>query len=142
MRLGSGLIFRDILDQKHTLPFEPSGALVHKPHNNKATWPPGGRGGTLIFSNIRRLRSFFLVQNFEFQYFIGFSEKKNIFSVMKILWTFFGGHHKIGLYLGLISMHFRGFFRSRYKMGIYFGLLKFHIFLGCLKFRIFFGSER
>ena len=32
-------------------------------------------GGTLIFSYIRRLGSFCLVQNFEFQYFLGFSEK-------------------------------------------------------------------
>ena len=28
---------------------------------------------------------------------------------MKILLIFFGGHHKIGLYLGVISMHFRVF---------------------------------
>ena len=39
-------------------------------------YPRGGGGGTLIFSCIRRLRSsFFLVQNFEFQYFLEFSEK-------------------------------------------------------------------
>ena len=35
---------------------------------------PGG-GGTLIFSHIRRLGPFFGVQNSEFQYFLGFSEK-------------------------------------------------------------------
>ena len=36
--------------------------------------PP--QGGTLIFSYIRRLGPFFfLVQNFEFRYFLGFSEK-------------------------------------------------------------------
>ena len=75
----------------------------------------GGRvlpqGSTLIFSYIRRLGSFFLVKNFEFQYFLGFSEKM-IFWGMKILWIFFflgGGHHKIGLYLGIISLHFRVF---------------------------------
>ena len=34
-------------------------------------------------------------------------QKMNIFLGMKILWIFFGGHHKIGLYLGVISMHFR-----------------------------------
>ena len=28
---------------------------------------------------------------------------------MKILWIFLGGHHKIGLYLGAISMHFTVF---------------------------------
>ena len=33
-------------------------------------------GGGMIFSYIRRLWSFFGVQNFEFQYFGGFSEKK------------------------------------------------------------------
>ena len=36
---------------------------------------PGPRGGTLIFSHIRRLGPFFWVQNSEFQYFFGFSEK-------------------------------------------------------------------
>ena len=29
----------------------------------------------------------------------------NIFLGMTILWIFLGGHHKIGLYLGVISMH-------------------------------------
>ena len=33
------------------------------------------QGGTLIFSNIRRLGPFFWGQNSEFQYFFGFSEK-------------------------------------------------------------------
>ena len=37
------------------------------------------------------------VQNFEFQYFLGF-QKLNIFWDMMILWIFLGGHHKIGLY--------------------------------------------
>ena len=32
----------------------------------------------------------------------------------------FGGHHKIRLYLGIISMHFWGLFlRSRYRMGVF-----------------------
>ena len=35
----------------------------------------GGRKGTLLFSYIRRLESFFLVQNFEFEYFWGFQKK-------------------------------------------------------------------
>ena len=37
--------------------------------------PSQGVGGTLIFSHIRRLGLFFWVQNSEFQYFWGFSEK-------------------------------------------------------------------
>ena len=69
---------------------------------------PQGRGYSDI-SYICRLGSFFWVQNFEFQYILGFSEKINIFWGMKILCIFFGGHHKIGLYLGVISMHFRVF---------------------------------
>ena len=65
-------------------------------------------GCTLIFLYIHRLGSFFGVQNFESHYFWGFSEKMNIFG-MKILWIFVWGHHKIGLYLGGISMYFRVF---------------------------------
>ena len=34
----------------------------------------GGGGGTLIFSYIRRLGSFLGVQNFLFQYFLGFTD--------------------------------------------------------------------
>ena len=58
---------------------------------------PGGGGGTGIFSHIRRLGPFFWVQNSEFQYFFGFSEKLIFFGGMKILWIFCWGHHKIGL---------------------------------------------
>ena len=60
---------------------------------------------------------------------------------MKILWIFFGGHHKIGLYFGVISMHFMVFFKVKVQNGGYFfGLLvKFQIFFeGCLKFLICF----
>ena len=51
-----------------------------------------------------------------------------------------GGHHNIGLYLGVISMHFRVILlRSRYRMGdIFFGCYNFKYFWGCLKFLIFF----
>ena len=38
--------------------------------------PGEGGGGTLIFSYIRRLGSFLGVQNFEFQYFLGFQKNK------------------------------------------------------------------
>ena len=56
----------------------------------KGTVFPGGGGGTLIFSHICRLGPFFGVQNSEFQYFLGFSEKFIFFGGMKILWIFFG----------------------------------------------------
>ena len=46
---------------------------------------------------------------------------------MDIFW----GHHKIGLYFGVIFVPFRVFFlSSRYRTGIFFGLLKFQIFFG------------
>ena len=46
---------------------------------------------------------------FEFQYFLGFFRKMNIFWGLKILWIFFWGYPKIGLVLGVISMYFRVF---------------------------------
>ena len=77
----------------------------------------GGGGGTLIFSYIRRLGSFFGVQKFEFQYFIFFffflggegGSEKYFFLGYENLKIYFWGHRKIGLYLGVISMHFRVF---------------------------------
>ena len=41
-----------------------------------------------------------------------------------IIW----GHYKIGLYLGVISMHFRAFFKVKVQYGGFFwGLLKFKL---------------
>ena len=65
---------------------------------------PGGEG-ILIFSYIRRLGPFFGVQNFEFQYFWGF-QKNDYFWGYEDFVDIFWGHHKIGLYLGVISMLF------------------------------------
>ena len=50
---------------------------------------------------------------------------------MKILWILFLGHHKIGLYLGVISMHFGG--------GEW--LLKFQTFFGVLGIFDIFGGD-
>ena len=61
---------------------------------------------------------------------------------MKILWIFFWGHHKIGLYIGVISMHFKSFLKVKVQNGggVFFGVAKIsNIFLGCLKFLIFLG---
>ena len=62
------------------------------------------------FSYVRRIGSFFVGggQKFEFQHFGGFSENE-YFLGYEDLWIFFGEHLKIGLYLGVISMHFRVF---------------------------------
>ena len=57
----------------------------------------GGRsGGTLIFLYIRRLRPYFGVKYFEFQYIFGGGVLKNeYFWGMKILWIFFWGSSQI-----------------------------------------------
>ena len=62
-------------------------------------------GGTLIFSYIRRLGPFFGVQNFEFQYFRGF-QKNEYFWGYEDFVDILLDHYKIGLDLGVISMHF------------------------------------
>ena len=70
----------------------------------------------------------FKILNFDI---FGVFRKMNIILGMKILWVFFWGHHKIGLYLGVISMHFRVFPQGQgTEWGIFFGLLTFRIFLG------------
>ena len=81
------------------------------------------------FSYIRRPRLFFRVKVFEFNIFGGF-KLTEYFSGIKILWILFGGHHKIGLYLEIISMHFRVFSEGQgSEWRIFFGLLKFQIFI-------------
>ena len=69
---------------------------------------PQGGGGTLIFSYIHRLSPFFWVQNFEFRYFFGFQKNKYFLGYENFM-DIFLGHHKIGLYLEVISMHFKVF---------------------------------
>ena len=75
--------------------------------------------GTLICSYIRRLGPFFLCfKILNFNIFGGF-QKKNFFWDMKILLISILGHHKIGLDLGVISMHSRFFYlRSRYRIRV------------------------
>ena len=59
--------------------------------------------------------------------FFGVFRKIIIFWGMKILWIFFWGHHKIGLYFGVIFMHFRVLVQNG------------DIFLGCQNFKKIFG---
>ena len=59
---------------------------------------------------------------------------------IKILWIFFfwgggvgggGGHHKFGLYLEVISMHFRVFCKGKLsELGIFFWAAKISNFFG------------
>ena len=56
---------------------------------------------------------------------------------------FLGCHHKIGLYLGVISMHLWSFFKGKVQNGGYFwGFLKFQTFFGVAKIPDIFGGER
>ena len=77
-----------------------------------SAYGPGGGGGgdTEIFSYFihTSARVIFCVQNFEFQYFLGFSEKEYFWGHEDFV-DIFWGHHKIGPYLGVISMRFRVF---------------------------------
>ena len=70
----------------------------------------GGGGGTQILSYmyLRRLVHFWVVQYFKFQYFWGF-QKNEYFLGNEEFVDIFWGHHKIGLHLGVISMHLRVF---------------------------------
>ena len=55
----------------------------------------------------------------------------NIFGGMKIWWIFVLGHHKTGLYLGVISMHFSAFSKGHCTEWGYFWVGKnFKHFLG------------
>ena len=69
--------------------------------------------------------------------------KMNIFGVWTFCGYFFGGQTKIGLYLGVISMHFRVFSKGQgTEWGIFLGVAKIsNIFWGCLKLLIIFGGE-
>ena len=59
---------------------------------------------------------------------------------MKILWIFFGGHHKIRLYFEVISMHIRVFSEGQdTEWRIFLGLLKIsNNYSRCMKFLLFF----
>ena len=72
------------------------------------TYSQGGGGGYSEICIIRRLGLFLRFKFLNFNIFGGF-QKNEYFLGMKILWIFLEGHHKIGLYLGVISMHFRVF---------------------------------
>ena len=71
---------------------------------------------------------------------MGFQKNEYFLGILN-LWILFRGHHNIGLYLGVISIHFRAFFRSRYRIWNIFLVAKISIFGGCLKFLIYFWGE-
>ena len=78
------------------------------PYRLLAGFHTGGGGGTLIFSYIRRVGSFFGFKILNFNIFGGF-QKNEYFWGYEDFVDMFWGHHKFGLYLGGISMHLRVF---------------------------------
>ena len=73
-----------------------------------------------MFSYICRLGSFFGFKILNFNIFGGFQKNKYGYEdFVDIFW----GHHKIGLYIGYISMHFRVLFKVIVQNG--------DIFCGC-----------
>ena len=109
--------------------------------HNLANCPP--RGVLWYFHTYVGSGNFTGFKILNFNIFWSFQKNEYLLGI-KISWIFFGGHHNIGLYLGVISMHFRVFFKVKVQNGEYFFscYIKFLIFWGCLKFLIFFGGER
>ena len=83
----------------------------------------GGGGGVLIVLYIRRLRLFFEFKILNFNIFWGF-QKNEYFLGYEDFVDIFWGHHKIGLYLGIISMQIWVFLRARYRIGGIFWVAK------------------
>ena len=66
-------------------------------------------GGTLRFLYILRLGLFFGFKILNFNIFWGFIKNKYFWGYEGFVDIFLECHHKIGLYLGVISMYFRVF---------------------------------
>ena len=81
---------------------------------------PGGYSDIFIHS----LSQFFGFKTLNFNIFSGF-RKNEYFLRYEDFVDIFGGHHKIGLYLGVISMHFRVFSKGQgTEWGIFLGVAK------------------
>ena len=92
---------------------------------------------------VHRLRLFWGVKNFEFQYFWGFSENWIFFGVWRFCWYFFGDSPKLDNIYRYFYAFLGIFWKSRYRMEDIFWAAKISkIYFGCLKFLIFFVNGR
>ena len=82
----------------------------------------------------------FKILNINIFLFLFFFQKNEYLLGIKILWIFFGGHHNIGLYLRVISMHFRVFFKVNVQNGEYLLVAKISIFWRVLEIPDIFGG--
>ena len=85
-------------------------------------YKPGGGGGTLIFSHIRRLGPFFGFKILNFNIFWGFQKNEYFLGVLRFV-NIFGGSSQNWASLRVISMLFRVFFKVKVQ--------NWDIFLGC-----------
>ena len=78
----------------------------------------GGYSDIYIHTQAQVIFYGFTILNFKN---FGVFRKINICLGMKILWNIFWGRHKIGLYLGVISMHLGSFLKVKVHNGDIFG---------------------
>ena len=97
--------------------------------------PRGEGGGTLIFSYIRRLGSFYWVQNFEFQYFFRFSEKWIFLGVWRFCGYFLGSSQNWTIFICILGSFLKVKVQNE---GYFFELLKFQYFWGAWNSFFFF----
>ena len=94
----------------------------------------GGGGGTLILSYIHRLRLFFWVQNFEFQYFLGFQKNEYCFGCEDFVDIYWDPIIR-GSFLCILG----SFLKVKVQNGSIFWAAKIsNIVLWCLKFLLLF----
>ena len=77
-----------------------------------------------------------------FNNFWGFQKNKYIFGYEDVVEIWGGGHHKIGLYLGVISMRLKGFSYGQgqgAECGYFLGVAKYSNIFGVLKIPDIFG---
>ena len=116
----------------------PNPTPTHPTHN-----PRGGGGGTLIFSYVRRLGSFFGVKILNFNIFGGFQKNKYLFGYKDFVDIFLASSLNWTIFRGQFYAFYGLFLRSRYRIGDIFRVAKIsNIFLRCLKFLLFFRGER
>ena len=101
---------------------------------------PNPRGkGTLILSYIHRLGLFFWVQNFEFQYFLGFQKNDYCFGYEDFVDIFLGSSQNWTIIKGSFLCILGSHLKVKVQNGSICLVAKIsNSFLGCLNFLIFF----
>ena len=86
-------------------------------------------------------RVIFLVQNFEFQYFLGFQKNEYFWGYEDFVDIFLGSSQNWTIFRGHFYAFYGLFFRSRHRMGILFWVTKISNILGVLEIPDIFVGE-